>query len=162
MNAATRFIDARDLLLQHREDLEFAQREFRWPVLEEFNWARDYVDLVAAGNDSCALRVVDDLGNDQALSFAQIAARSHQVAAFLTSLEVGPGDRLLLMLPNCIALWEVMLAAIRAGVVIIPATTLLQEAELRDRIERGGVQVARQSAARNSREFWEDDLQELR
>ena len=114
MNPATRFIEARNLLLQHREDLGLAEREFRWPTFEEFNWARDYFDLMAAGNDSCAPRVVDDGGNDQALSFAQIAARSHQVAAFLAGLGVRSGDRLLLMLPNCMALWEVMLAAIRS------------------------------------------------
>jgi acetyl-CoA synthetase len=49
------------------------------------------------------------------------------------------GDRLLVMLPNCAALWETVLAAIRMGAVIIPATTLLEGDELRDRLERGAV-----------------------
>jgi acetyl-CoA synthetase len=43
------------------------------------------------------------------------------------------------MLPNCVALWETMLAAIRLGAVIIPATTLLEHEDLRDRLERGRV-----------------------
>jgi acetyl-CoA synthetase len=35
------FRAARRFLLEHREDYAYAYREFRWPVLEEFNWALD-------------------------------------------------------------------------------------------------------------------------
>jgi acetyl-CoA synthetase len=59
------------------------------------------------------------------------------VANLLVSQGLEPGDRILLMLPNVVPLWETMLAAIKSGVVIIPATTLLEHAELRDRLERG-------------------------
>ena len=41
------------------------------------------------------------------------------------------------MLGNQVELWETMLAAMKLGAVVIPATTLLAEADLRDRIERG-------------------------
>jgi len=140
MTASERFIEARDQLLRLREDLEGAQRLFRWPVLEEFNWARDYFDVIAA-KDGVALRVVDDRGGDRSLSFAQLARRSRQVAGFFAAQGVGAGDRLLIMLPNCVPLWETMLAAIRLGAVMIPATTLLEREDLRDRIERGRVKA---------------------
>jgi acetyl-CoA synthetase len=39
------FLEARDLLLRLREDYDAACREFRWPVLDRFNWALD--DFVA-------------------------------------------------------------------------------------------------------------------
>jgi acetyl-CoA synthetase len=55
------------------------------------------------------------------------------------------------MLPNCIALWEVMLAAIRLGAVIIPATTLLERDDLRDRLERGRVSAVVTEAALTGR-----------
>jgi acetyl-CoA synthetase len=49
------------------------------------------------------------------------------------------GDRILIMLQNQVALWEVMLAAMKLGAVTIPATTLLAHDDLTDRIERGRV-----------------------
>jgi acetyl-CoA synthetase len=141
MSGSRLFIEARDLLLHSREDLARAQREFRWPALGEFNWVRDYFDVIAAGNETAALRVIDDDGGDEVLSFAGLAGRAAQVAGFLATQGVGPGDRILIMLPNCVALWETMLATIRLGAVMIPATTLLEHEDLRDRIERGQVKA---------------------
>ncbi len=141
MGATEAFLAARDHMLRCRENLAEAQRGFRWPAFGEFNWARDYFDVIAAGNDTAALRVVDDAGADETLSFAQIARRSAQVASFLRGAGVRQGDRILIMLPNCTALWETMLATIRLGGVIIPATTLLEREDLRDRLERGQVKA---------------------
>lgn len=133
------FLQARDYLLQHREDYETAYREFRWPQLDQFNWALDYFDVQARGNDTPALWIVDEDGTETKLSYAQLSARSNQVANFLRSLGVKRGDRILLMLPNQVALWEVMLAAIKLGAVTIPATMLLAHDDLVDRLERGNV-----------------------
>jgi acetyl-CoA synthetase len=141
MTTTRAFLEARDQLLRCREDLAGALRGFRWPALAEFNWARDYFDVIAAGNEAVALRVVDDAGGDETLSFAALARRSAQVAAFLSTAGVRAGDRILVMLPNCTALWETMLAAIRLGGVIIPATTLLEGEDLRDRLDRGRVKA---------------------
>jgi acetyl-CoA synthetase len=147
MTNSRRFIALRDELLRTREDCETARRVFRWPVFEEFNWARDYFEVIAAGNDATALRRVDDAGGDCSVSFAAMAERAAQVAALLAAQGIGRGDRVLVMLPNCVALWEVMLAAIRLGAVIIPATTLLEREELRDRLERGRVRAVVTEAA---------------
>jgi acetyl-CoA synthetase len=45
------------------------------------------------------------------------------------------------LLGNVVPLWETMLAAIKLGVVVIPATTLLTPDELRDRLDRGHAKV---------------------
>ena len=141
MSTTGRFIEVRDQLLRCREDWMGAQREFRWPAFEEFNWVRDYFDVVAANNDTPALRVVDDAGGDQSLAFSELAQRSAQVANFFAAAGLRAGDRLLIMLPNSVPLWETMLAAIRLGAVMIPATTLLERDDLRDRLERGQVKA---------------------
>ncbi len=135
-----RFVAARDQLLSLREDLTRALQEFHWPKLEHFNWARDYFDVIARDNANPALRVVAG-GVEQTVSFAQLSLRSSQVANFLVAHGVAPGDRILLMLANVVPLWETMLAAIKLGAVIIPATTLLERGELEDRLVRGNAKV---------------------
>ena len=137
MNGA--FLAARDLLLRHRTDLEAARAAFRWPVLGRFNWALDYFDVMAAGNAQAGLRFVGP-DRDDAISFDSLSTRSNQVANHLRGLGVHRGDRILLLLGNVPALWETMLAAAKLGAVVIPASTMLTEDDLRDRFARGRVQ----------------------
>lgn len=139
MTELDRFLAARDLLIEHRENHEEAFRAFAWPQLETFNWARDYFDAVAQGNDAPALHIVEESGTEARLSYAQLSERSNQVANFLVSLGARKGDRMLLMLGNEAPLWETMLAAIKLGAVVIPATTLLSGEDLADRLRRGKV-----------------------
>ena len=133
------FIGARDFLLAHRSDYARAASEFRWPDLASFNWALDHFDVMAQGNDRPALWIVGEDGSEHRQTFRELAARSGQVANHLRSLGVARGDRILLMLGNEPALWETMLAAMKLGAVVIPATALLTTDDLRDRIDRGRV-----------------------
>ncbi len=141
------FRAARDLLLERREDYDAAYREFRWPQLGEFNWALDWFDVVAAGNGRPALRVVESDGGERALSFAEMSARSNRVASWLREQGVARGDRVILMLGNQVELWETILAAMKLGAVLIPATTLLGPDDLADRVERGGARHVIAAAA---------------
>jgi len=131
------FLRARDFLLEHSEDYETAYRDFRWPELDTFNWALDYFDTFARANDKPALRIVDDDESELKLSFSEMSRRSNQVANFLREKGVRRGDRIVVQLPNHVAMWEIMLAAIKLGAVVIPAATLLTVEDLRDRLERG-------------------------
>jgi acetyl-CoA synthetase len=143
---------ARDLLIAHRTEYAAAVDRFAWPALDEFNWALDWFDVIAAEHpDRLALRVVGDDGSDEALSYAAMAARSSQVANWLRGLGVRRGDHVLLMLGNIVPLWEIMLAAMKLGAVIIPASTLLQPADLEDRISRGHVRHVIAEAAHTAR-----------
>jgi acetyl-CoA synthetase len=128
--------EARDLLLRHREDYAAARAAFAWPAPAEFNWALEWFDPVARGNERTGLWVVRDDGEDK-LTFDELARRSDRLANWLREQGVARGDRIVLMLANQVELWDTMLAAMKLGAVVIPATTLLAEADLRDRIERG-------------------------
>ena len=131
------FLRAREFLLDHREDYETAYRDFRWPQVDTFNWALDYFDAYARANDRPALWIVDDNAPEVKLSFAEMSRRSNQVANFLREQGVRRGDRIVVQLPNHVAMWEIMLAAIKLGAVVIPAATLLTVEDLRDRLGRG-------------------------
>jgi acetyl-CoA synthetase len=123
-------------------DYDRAVADFRWPDAVPFNWAIDWFDAELARNaqsrDRAALWIVDAASDGETkLSFAELSRRSNRVANFLTAQGLRRGDHLLLLLGNVVPLWETMLAAIKLGVVVIPATTLLTPEELRDRLDRG-------------------------
>jgi acetyl-CoA synthetase len=138
--SAQAFYEAREFLFTHREDYDTAYRDFRWPEIDEFNWALDHFDAVAADPDRGAARalwIVEGDGSDAHWTFAELAARSNKVANWLRARGVSRGDRIILMLGNQVELWETLLAAMKLGAVVIPATTLLTASDLRDRLERG-------------------------
>ncbi|MCS0635388.1 AMP-binding protein [Streptomyces sp. LP05-1] len=137
--ATETFREARDFLLRHRDDYPAARAGFRWPRPETFNWALDWFDVIAAGNDRTALHLVEEDGSGTRLSFAELAARSDRLANWLRGHGVRAGDPVLVMLGNQTELWETALAAMKLRAVVIPATPLLGPVDLRDRVERGAV-----------------------
>ena len=137
--SAESFKQARDFLLTHRTDHATAYRDFRWPRLEKFNWALDWFDAHLARGESAERAAIHITGDGAAIaSFAELSERSNRVANALRALGVQRGDRILLMLGNIMPLWETMLAAMKLGAVVIPATTLLTPGDLADRFARGG------------------------
>ncbi|WP_435973349.1 AMP-binding protein [Streptomyces sp. Qhu_M48] len=136
-SATERFRAARDFLLQHREDYGTAYEGFVWPRPDRFNWALEWFDVIAEGNDRTALHLVEEDGSETKVSFAGMSARSNRVANWLRAQGVRAGDRIIVMLGNQVELWETVLAAMKLRAVVIPATPLLGPADLRDRVDRG-------------------------
>jgi acetyl-CoA synthetase len=133
---------ARDLLQEMRTDRTSAVERFRWPdVGDSFNWAVDWFDEMARGNDRVALRVVAGDGSERSATFDEMATRSDRVATWLVDRGVRKGDHVMLMLGNRVELWETMLAIMKAGAVILPTSTVLGSADLADRVEQAGVRV---------------------
>ena len=137
---AAAFKQARDFLFEHRMDYRCAHAGFRWPQLDNFNYALDWFDAELAQGENAkrpALKIVGD--GAATVTFAQLSESSNRIANGLRALGVRRGERLLLMLGNVVPLWELMLAAMKLGAVVIPASTLLTPNDLKDRFERGRV-----------------------
>jgi acetyl-CoA synthetase len=143
MTATDAYRSARDLLLELREDPDRAREAFEWPdVGGTFNWAVDWFDAIARGNDGPALVIVEEDGRSLERSFDEMARRSDQVAAWLAGQGVRRGDAVIVMLGNQVELWESMLAIMKLGAVIMPTTTAVGPTDLADRISRGGARFA--------------------
>src|SRR5690625_1974617 len=132
-----RFRTVRDTLLTHRLDIDAARRDFAWPEFEHFNFAAEWFDPMAEGNDDPALWIIEGDGSEQSWSFDQLRRRSNQVAALLRRAGVRRGSRVMVMLGNRVELWETMLAGIRLGAVLLPTTVQLGPKDLEDRAVRG-------------------------
>ena len=129
---------ARDHLVELREDYQRARSEFAFPdVGERWNWAIDWFDAIARGNDKPALTIVEQDESVRTLSFDELARRSDQVAAWLKGLGIGRRDSVVLMLGNQVELWEAMLGIMKIGAVLMPTTTAVGPGDLVDRMERG-------------------------
>jgi len=132
------FRAARDYLVDQRSEYEKAYEEFVWPRFEHFNFALDWFDAVLAVEqaDQAGLRIIEDDGTDNSYTFSQLSRRSNQVANWLASHGVTRGTRVLVVLGNQVELWETTLAVMKLGAVLIPATTLLTSADMKDRVSR--------------------------
>ena len=140
MTVTDDFRTARDQLLALRTDYGQARDSFQWPRFEEFNFALDWFDALAADPATAAkpaLVIVEQDGSATRRSFAELSESSGKAANWLRSQGVRRGDRMIIMLGNQVELWELMLAGIKLGIVLIPTTTLMGPADLKDRVERG-------------------------
>lgn len=95
-------------------------REFSWPVLGEFNWALDWFDEYALGNEQSALVWYGTEGVRKSISYAELRERSDRAAAWLVRHGVGPGSPVLVSLRSGAALWEIMLAIVKLNAIIVP------------------------------------------
>lgn len=141
MNATAAFKQARDFLIENRADYDRVRRDFSWPQLQHFNWAIEWFDVIARGNERPALLVVGQKGIEHRVSFEEMRVRSNRLMHLLQHLGLRPGDRILLMLGNTPRLWELLLAAIKLGCPVIPTSTLIMSRDLQDRLERGAVRA---------------------
>ncbi len=132
------FREARDLLLELNDRYVAAKTTFAWPRPEKFNWALDWFDAELAEGErggKIALKVIGETVETR--TFAELSRQSSQLANGLRSIGAQRDDRLLMMLGNTPELWVTMLAAMKLGLVLIPAMPQLGEADIADRIERG-------------------------
>jgi acetyl-CoA synthetase len=142
MGATEQYREARDLLISLRGRHDEAVEQFAWPdVGERFNWAVDWFDAIARGNDDAALVVVAEDGSSEEISFDAMTARSDRVGRWLADLGVGRGDPVLLMLGNQVELWDCMLAVTKLGAVIVPTATAAGATDLGDRVARSGARA---------------------
>lgn len=130
--------EARDFLFAHATDYTAAVEGFRWPALDEFNFALEWFDVVAAEHpERPAVTIVGADLAARSWSYAELSRRSDQVANWLLSLGLSRGSHVVVMLNNTIELWETMLGIAKIGAVSIPTSTLLSAADLAYRVERG-------------------------
>jgi len=63
---------------------------------------------------------------DMRLTFAELGGRVNRVANALLSLGLAKGDKVAVVMPNCIEVLEIYWAAIQVGLVLVPLSPLLR------------------------------------
>ncbi len=99
---------------------------FKVEVPANFNFGYDVVDAWAAEEpNKRALCWTNEAGEHIDFTFADIKRESDKTAAWLTSLGIGRGDTVMLILKRRYEFWFTIIALHKIGAVAIPATHLL-------------------------------------
>ena len=107
---------------------------------KEFSFGRDVVDAIAAREpDRRAMVWLNPQGDEHVFSFGDMKRYSDKTAAYLASLGIAKGDRVLVVLRRHYQFWFVALALSKIGAVMVPATFMLKEHDLEYRIKAAGI-----------------------
>lgn len=113
------------------DSYENFKNDFRINIPENFNFAYDVVDTIAASNpDKVAMVWCDDKGNEAVFTFAQMKYYSDKAANFFTSTGICKGDPVMLILKRHYSFWFCTLALNKIGAITIPATHLLSSKDI--------------------------------
>ena len=126
-----------------------ARRDFRWEdTLQALGWSRDApVDLGHtivdrhAGSGRPALRWIGKAGASRTLSFDELSRASAQVAGWLRSRGLRPGDRVAGFLPRVPETIAIMLGTWKAGGVYVPIFTGFGPDAIEFRLRDSGARV---------------------
>ena len=102
---------------------------------DKLNLAHECIDRHATDPDRVAVRIVRADGNDEALTFQQIAHASSQFAHWLEDQGVAAGERIAVMLEPSLAFYAAVFGAIKRGAVAVPLFTLFGPDGVRLRVD---------------------------
>ncbi|MDR0347182.1 MAG: AMP-binding protein, partial [Coriobacteriales bacterium] len=117
-------------------------REFSLVFPEDFNFAYDIVDDIATAEPNRPAMVwCNPEGEEHLLSFGDMKLWSDKTANFLASQGIGRGDLVLVILRRHYQFWFTALALNKLGAILVPATFMLKEHDLKYRVNSAGIKA---------------------
>jgi len=105
---------------------EKEMKEFTWDVPEYYD-ITTVVDSHAESNPSHAAIIwEDEKGDSRVLTYDDLKNLTNQLANVLTSMDIGKGDPILIMLPRIPETYIAQLATVKIGGIITPAVEMLR------------------------------------
>ncbi len=111
-------------------------------IPEDFNFGYDVVDEFARTSpDKRALVWCDDKGNCAEFTFGEVSEISNKIANFLSSIGIGKGDPVMMILKRRWEFWMSLVALHKVGAIAIPATHLLTAKDIVYRTNRADIKM---------------------
>ncbi len=116
--------------------------EIKFKNTERYNFAYDTVERLATlYPDKTALIHLDASKNELRRTFSELDCDVNRVANYLSSLGIGKGDRVMLVLRRHYQFWTTVCALHKLGAIMIPATTQLLAKDYVYRFNAAGVKA---------------------
>lgn len=124
------------------DSYEDFMENFAVEVPDNFNFGYDIVDGWAAEEPGRrALTWTNPAGEEHNYTFADMKEKSDRTASFLSSLGIGRGDRVMLMMKRRRQWWPTMVAITKLGATAVPATHLLTAADIEYRCNKARIKA---------------------
>ena len=128
-------------MLRKADTIDALRADFAWNIPAQYNIGVDVCDKIAARtpNAPAIIDVAPDMTH-VTYSFGDLRAMSNRFANVLTSM-VTRGDRVAVLLPQCIETAVAHIAALKSGCIAIPLFTLFGPDALLHRLRDSGTKV---------------------
>lgn len=121
------------------EDFE---KNLHFKIPENFNFAYDVMDVLAEERpDKLALLWTSERGEEVKTTFKEFKEQTDRTAAYLMSLGIGRGDKVMLILKRHYQWWLSMMALCKIGAIAIPATHMLTKQDIIYRNESASIKA---------------------
>lgn len=121
------------------EDFE---KNLHFKIPENFNFAYDVMDVLAEERpDKLALLWTSERGEEVKTTFKEFKEQTDRTAAYLMSLGIGRGDKVMLILKRHYQWWLSMMALCKIGTIAIPATHMLTKQDIIYRNESASIKA---------------------
>ncbi|MUV38680.1 Acetate--CoA ligase [Lentibacillus sp. JNUCC-1] len=94
-----------------------------------------------AGSGKKALVWMDDQGQRETATYDELLNDVNKIGNVFLEKGLNPGDKIMIMVPRVLAAYKVYLAALKTGIVIVPASEMLKTKDLQYRISHGEVKA---------------------
>ncbi len=109
---------------------------------DSFNFGYDVIDVIGESEpERRAMLWCDDKGSEITFSFGDIREKTNMAANVLSSMGIGRGDRVMLILKRHYQFWFILPALHKLGAIGIPATHLLTKKDIVYRSNAAGVKA---------------------
>ena len=97
------------------------------------------IDRHAADRNKVAIRWENERGDKRTLTYHELKAHSDALARGLLQAGMSPGDRVMILLPRVPEAYIAYMAALKAGLVVLPCSEMLMPSDIRYRMEHAEV-----------------------
>lgn len=97
------------------------------------------IEKFAKDKDKMAIKWIDDQENKKTLTYAELMTKANKIGNILRNNGFEKGDKVLVIVPRIIEAYMVYIAALKAGLVIIPSSEMLRTKDLQYRVDHGDV-----------------------
>lgn len=122
------------------KDNEDYTRNLQFIVPDNFNFAYDVMDQWAIeAPDDNAILWTNEAGEKKEITFAEFKEETDRAASYLTTLGIGRGDMVMLILKRHYEFWIAIMALHKIGAIAIPATHMLTTQDIVYRNNKAGI-----------------------
>ncbi|MBA2873820.1 acyl-CoA synthetase MbcS [Thermaerobacillus caldiproteolyticus] len=108
---------------------------------ERYNLTSEIEKYAQGTPNKIALKWENEQGETREITYAELMRNANKIGNALLSCGLQKGDKVLIMVPRLIEAYEVYLAALKAGLVVIPSSEMLRTKDLQYRISHGEVKA---------------------